>query len=267
MNDLQTKQAIVNSLAAFASKPLTDAATALFESLGYKSQKRIVLNPNSPTTFTEHFAKDKPLNPHQALLADWQSVDFLFQLTDDEVRAAAGANQQFLFESKGMYDGAAIESCLFFAVTMQKPHYTRTELSSITRAVNRLFPMPAMLFFRHGETLTLAVVNRRLHKRDEARDVLEKITLIKDIRFANPHRAHVEILHDLSFDALREKHGFANFVELENSHERSPTLTPLPAPPQPRRRAPTGFPAPNSGPCAAYVRARTRHPWPLHRLP
>ena len=77
--------------------------------------------------------------------------------------------------------------------------------------------MPAMLLFRHGDTLTLAVINRRLHKRDEAKDVLEKVTLIKDIRSASPHRAHVEILHDLSFDALREKHDFANFVALHRA--------------------------------------------------
>jgi len=214
MNDLATKQAIVNSLAAFASKPMAEASISLFETLGYKSQKRIALTPNSAKTFTETFAKDKLLNPHHALLTDWQSVDFLFQITDEEVRAAAQGNQQFLFESKGKWNGAAIESYLFLAITLQKPHYTRTELSGITRAVNRLFPMPAMLLFRHGETLTLAVINRRLHKRDEARDVLEKITLIKDIRFANPHRAHVEILSDLSFDALQEKQGFTNFVAL-----------------------------------------------------
>lgn len=67
-------------------------------------------------------------------------MDFLFQLTDDEVRAAAGGNQQFLFESKGKYNGAA----------------------------------------QAGDTLTLAVINRRLHKRDESKDVLEKVTLIKD---------------------------------------------------------------------------------------
>jgi type I restriction-modification system DNA methylase subunit len=221
MNDLETKQAIVASLKSFADKPLAAAATALFESLGYKSEKRIVLKPNTAETFVATFAKDKPLNPDNALLADWQSVDFIFQLTDDEVRAAAMGNQQFLFESKGKWAGAAIESYLFFAVTLAKPHYTRTELSGITRAVNRLFPMPAMLLFRHGETLTLAVINRRLHKRDDAKDVLEKVTLIKDIRFANPHRAHIEILCDLSFDSLRERHDFANFVALHAAWQKS----------------------------------------------
>jgi adenine-specific DNA-methyltransferase len=222
MNDLETKRGIENSLKSFAGRPIVDAATAFFESLGYKSQKRIVLKPNTPKTFTETFAKDKPLSPDHALLADWQSVDFLFQLTDDEVRAAAGGgNQQFLFEAHGRWNGAEINSFLFLAVTLTKPHYTRTELSGITRAVNRLFPMPAILLFRHGDTLTLAVIPRRLHKRDESRDVLEKVTLIKDIRFASPHRAHVEILADLSFDALYEKHAFTHFVALQAAWQKA----------------------------------------------
>src|SRR5438132_201705 len=220
MSDLESKQTIVYSLKSFATKPLVDAATALFECLGYKSQKRIALKPNTTKTFTEHFAKDKTFNPDHALLADWQSVDFLFQVTDEEVRAAAG-NEQFNFEAHGRWNGAEINSFLFLAVALAKPTYTRTQLSGITRAVNRLFLMPVMLLFRYGDTLTLALINRRLHKRDESKDVLEKVTLIKDIRFANPHRAHVEILFDLSFDALHEKHGFSNFVALQAAWQKA----------------------------------------------
>jgi len=214
MNPIQTKQAIQSALGGFAAKPLATAAVSLLECIGYKSDKRLPLDPNTPDNFLTTFAQGRQLNPDHALLADWQSVDFLFQLTDDEVRAGGGGNQQFLFDSKGKYNGAAMESYLFFAIALQKPHYTRTELAGITRAVNRLFPMPVMLLFRHGDTLTLAVIHRRLHKREESKDVLEKVTLIKDIRFACPHRAHVEILFDLSFDALYEQHQPANFVAL-----------------------------------------------------
>ena len=218
---LEAKSAITNALSAFATQPLAAAATTLLESLGYRSQKRLALVPNTPANFLATFAQGRPLNPQHALIADWQSVDFLFQITDDEIRAAAGGNQQLLFDSKGKYNGAAMESYLFFAIALKKPHYTRTELSGITRAVNRLFRMPAMLLFKHGDTLTLAVINRRLHKREESKDVLEKVTLIKDIRFACPHRAHVEILYDLSFEALRKAHDFSNFVTLHAAWQKT----------------------------------------------
>ena len=227
MTDQNTKDAIQGALKAFASQPLAAAATALFESLGYRSEKHLPLKPNTPENFLKTFADGRSLSADQAQLADWQSVDFLFQLSDEEVRAAAGGTQQLMFDSAGKYNGAAMESYLFFAIALKKPQYTRTDLSGITRAVNRLFPMPAMLLFRHGETLTLAVINRRLHKREESKDVLEKVTLIKDVRFASPHRAHVEILSDLSFDALYDKHRPANFVALHAAWQETLDISAL----------------------------------------
>lgn len=67
MNELETKQAIVASLNNFAEKPLVAAATALFESLDYRREKRITLKPNTPEAFVATFAKEKPPNPK------WQS--------------------------------------------------------------------------------------------------------------------------------------------------------------------------------------------------
>jgi len=51
----------------------------------------------------------------------------------------------------------------------------------------------------------------------EQRDVLEKVTLIKDIVFAQPHRAHVEILADLALPKLAHAPGVSNFVELHRA--------------------------------------------------
>jgi hypothetical protein len=81
--------------------------------------------------------------------------------------------------------------------------------------------MPVMLLFRHGDTITFSIIRRRIHKRDESKDVLEKVTLIKDIRFSNPHRAHIDILHDLSFSELFEAHRVANFVQLQDAWQKT----------------------------------------------
>jgi hypothetical protein len=56
-----------NSGKSFADKPLADAATALLGSIGYKSQKRIALQPNTAENFASTFAKGKDLNPELAL--------------------------------------------------------------------------------------------------------------------------------------------------------------------------------------------------------
>jgi hypothetical protein len=123
--------------------------------------------------------------------------------------------------SGGRVDDKIIESYLFFAIDLTNDQYTRTQFADITREINKLFDMPVMVLFRHGDCLTLAIINRRLHKRDESREVLEKVTLIKDIRFASPHRAHIEILFDLSFDALLARHAFTNFVTLHTAWQKT----------------------------------------------
>ena len=51
--------------------------------------------------------------------------------------------------------------------------------------------------------------------------MLEKVTLIKDIRLANPHRAHVEILYDLHMEELRSKHEFTSFQGLHDAWRKT----------------------------------------------
>lgn len=219
--DIQAKQAIEAALKAFAGRPLADAAAALFESLGYKSTRRLRLDSSSAENFVRHFVQNRPFNREQALVKDWQSANFLFQLTDEDLKGILAGDQPVLFESKGKWQDAIIESYVFLAIGLEAAHYTRSQLSGITRAVNRLFDMPALLLFKHGETVTLSVINRRLHKRDESKDVLEKVTLIKDIRFANPHRAHTEILSDLSLPCLYEAHQPGNFKDLHDAWQKT----------------------------------------------
>jgi adenine-specific DNA-methyltransferase len=164
------------------------------------------------------FVQGRSFNPDQALVSEWQSVDFLFQLTDSEIQS--NAHGSLVFDSKDSYDGSAIQSYLFFAIDLKRDHFTRTQLAGITRAVNRLFDMPALLLFKHGDTITLSIIRRRLHKKDEAKDVLEKVTLIRDVSFADPLRAHVDILNDLSFTVLRDEFYFHNFAGLHAAWEK-----------------------------------------------
>jgi adenine-specific DNA-methyltransferase len=107
-----------------------------------------------------------------------------------------------------------MESYLLLAIELKGEHYTRTALAGITRELNKLFAMPALILFRHGDTLTLAIINRRLNKRDESRDVLEKVTVIKNIAISRPHRAHVEILFDLALPSLLAKYRCKQFADM-----------------------------------------------------
>ena len=231
------KEGIQQRINAFATDNFAQNALALFKELGYGSTKRIDLGKDE---FEGLFAKRPIANAQKALISDWLSADYLFQLTEDEI-----THQKSLF-SVNQYNPNEYQSYSFVAIELKNEHYARGRLSQITREVNKLFPMPAMILFKHGNTLTLSIINRRLHKRDESKDVLEKVTLIKDIRISPAgggvrrtevevkvpikkggegvvsrgggvvagdegtvtHRAHIEILFDLSFDELKNKHGF-----------------------------------------------------------
>ncbi len=185
-----SKQEIKTALQRFTNVDHADNARNLLNILGYRSQRTLSLEPNTADNFVEHFDSDNTMNRERGLVSEWESIDFLFQLTEEEI--VQSTQTTFGFEGN-VVDKIRIESYLFFALKLQKCEYTRTQLSDITREINRLFMIPALVLFQHGDTLTFAVIDRRLHKRDLSKDVLEKVTLIKDIEFPNPHRAHIEI--------------------------------------------------------------------------
>jgi len=111
-------------------------------------------------------------------------------------------------------DPLIVKADLFRTVELSQSDAALSSLARITRETNKVFPMPVLIIFRYGNHLTISVINRRLYKRDTQKDTLEKVTLIKDISIENPHRAHIEILVDLSYQELLRIHKFSNFVEL-----------------------------------------------------
>ena len=214
------KKKIEQALHEFASGDLSENAKKLFKELGYESPRTMRLEPNTLDGFLSAFELDdeERFNPKRALIEEWESIDLLFQLTDEQI----GDNRYLEIDFGGSdIDNARMESYLFFAIKLSGDQYSRTNLSQITREINSPFDMPAMILFQHGGALTFAVIDRRLNKVNESKDVLLKATLIKDINFANPHRAHIDILSDLSIDELYEKHKFTNFLKLHEAWKKT----------------------------------------------
>ncbi|MBN2438005.1 MAG: Eco57I restriction-modification methylase domain-containing protein [Deltaproteobacteria bacterium] len=220
MTDLKTR--IQNALKTIPDRPFIEAAGNLLNILGYKSDKTFLLTPNNYMGFADYFIQTPGVfDTVRARTAEWQSVDILFQLTEDELKT-----QHTLFEIREV-DNRIIESYLFFAIALAGDSYARGELARITREINKLTPMPAMVLFAYNSRLTIAVIDRRLNRKERSRDVLEKVTLIKDIDCTRPHRAHIEILHDLALDQLGQRHGFTNFIELHRAWQKTLDITEL----------------------------------------
>ncbi|MDX9750224.1 MAG: TaqI-like C-terminal specificity domain-containing protein [Flavobacteriales bacterium] len=213
------KLRIHEAIEAFATGDPADSALHLLKILGYAAPRLNYFAKGSFAEFEETFGSNNPrFNKQNALHQQWKKVDLLFQLTGDNLGA-----QQGMFQNERV-DNTIIESYLFFALELRPKKegaYTRTELSQITREVNKCFAMPAMILFKTGDTLSFAVIDRRLHKRESSKDVLEKVTLIKDIRTTGPHRAHIEILFDLGLEQLRKKHDVPNFPKLHEAWRKT----------------------------------------------
>lgn len=217
---IDTKQSIVQAIQSLAHPSnLSQTALSFFEALGYSSERQLPLSSPSYECFEDSYVKNNfhtnNFKPEKALSTQWKYVDFLFQITAEELK------EQLAGFSTQKIDNTIIESYLFFVLELEQNEYSRSQLSQITREINKLFSMPVMILFKHDTSLTLAIINRRLHKKDESKDVLEKVTLIKDISTQSPHRAHIEILFDLSLPEIIRKYKVSNFVELHQAWQKT----------------------------------------------
>ena len=207
---------ITEALASFQSSPLKEAATHLLNVLGYRSERSLSGTDSSPESFLDLFGSGHSFDRSKALVSEWKSADLLFQLTDQEL-----SRESSLFTDTSVNSGL-LKSYVFISIELRGKDYARGKLSAITRQINRLFPMPVMVLFRHQGLLTIAVINRRLHKLDESKDVLGKVTLISDIDFARPHRGHLDILASLISSNLvhPQKKPITDFDTLHAAWER-----------------------------------------------
>ena len=225
MHETHIRINIQRALSQFTDRNLAENATHLLKMLGYQSQRTLNRDANTPEAFLEDFDPDNQINLDKAHLSEWHTADFLFQLTADEIRQHT--QETITFNEDPGVDESIYQSYLFLAIKLKRDTYSRTALANITREINKRYAMPALLIFQHGHTLTLSIINRRPSQRDPDSDVLEKVTLIKDIDVHNPHRAHLEILADLSLPALYQQHGFANFLELHQAWQQTLDISEL----------------------------------------
>lgn len=170
------------ALNAFEDRPVADAARRLFSVLGYESDRTLNLGSSEPQAFLDFVRTnlgETVFNEDKAVFPEWRSADLLFQFTGQELSA-----QLSLFDETDVNVGL-MQSYVFFAIELAGGDYARGKLTNIARQINRVFPMPVMVLLKHltgGQpAISIAVINRRRNKRDEAKDVLGKVTIIRDI--------------------------------------------------------------------------------------
>ena len=213
MDDQTLRGNISSQLSYFGNRStLRQGAIGLLNSLGYFSNRTV--ETTSVGDFVERITRDRKLTPRQISEFDeWSDASIVFQLTSEEIV------QQSVLRHTTEFESGRVNSFLFLCVDLVSSVYTRTRLAESARIVNRLFAMPVVILYRHGEMLTIASTHRRSHKKDEHQDVVENVTLIKDVQLDEPRRADIDILSELALPKLIQK-GVRNFDELHEQWEQ-----------------------------------------------
>ena len=183
------KEAIKSALAALQNGVLLEKSKDLLSTLGYRSELTLELSG----TVHDFFEEFPPLNPNtkteQKFRKHAESAQIIFQFTKDEIIDE---------DISKSFDKGNNQSFLFCAVELKGNRYSRTKYAEFTREINKRLFAPTVILFRTADRLTVAFADRRPDKTDGDRDVLGQVTLIKDIRLNDPHRAHLDILSELS---------------------------------------------------------------------
>ncbi len=202
------KAAIAAALRAMCRAPLAEGAAALFNALGYVSDRVSPMPGDDPQTFVDtRNARNAP-NPgaksEREFLDAARKFKLLFQVANDEI---AAQSQPTLTGGAPAYDEGNASSFIFAAAQL-KPRenglpYSRSHYARFIREINKGIPPVVALFRTEGENeISIAFILRRPSKTQANRDVLEKVSVIRGVSLAEPHRAHADILAEL---ALRNR--------------------------------------------------------------
>ena len=196
MNDTAYREAIAEAIRRCQTGEWCENAVHLLDVLGYRSERTVVLSGKVDDFIRQFPAPNENTQAERFFRDNVQSVRILFQVTDAEIAAA----QSTLFD-EGDFDRGNASSFLFAAVELNGTSYPRGQYATFTREINKRFPMPTVVLFKTAaDHLSLSFVYRRPHKRDSNRDVLGHVSLIREIDSDKPHRAHSDILQELSLE-------------------------------------------------------------------
>ena len=226
----QTEQRDIRNIIRTALGSITSdnffvSATRLLEIIGYKSRRILADQTGSVDDFINTFpayvrgdTSKRNTKSDEVLCNNIDRIRVLFQLTEDEITADEGQVNLPLSELSEFNEGW-VKSFLFVAAEMSGEKYSRGKYAQFTREINRRFAQPTVVLFRTATNLlTLAFVHRREHKHS-GRDVLGSVSLIREINSIEPHRAHMDILSELSLseclswiDAKKQQYNFDSLL-------------------------------------------------------
>ena len=191
--EIRKKEEIESALAAMIGDDFLETSEDLLAVLGYRSELTTELWETVEEFIQEFPSENENTKTEQEFRKNAKSIGLVSQVGSDEI----ANSQPDRFESR-IFDKGLIQSFVFCTVELKDKDYFRSKYAQFTREINKRMTLATVVFFRVENRLTIGFVGRRQHKRDPNLDVLEQVTLIKDVHLDNPHRAHLDILFELS---------------------------------------------------------------------
>ena len=197
-NNAILKKQIAQALNALIGNGLREQTKELLNVLGYTSDRTVDSSRDSKKFAADYPAPNANTKTEARFLKNVKAVHIVFQVTDDEIYSSA----QIGLLAGDDFDEGLAKSFLFIAVNLKQVEYARGKYAEMTREINKRFRMPVCVLFRNGKRITLAFADRRESRApgNANREVLGKVSLIRDINAETPHRAHLDILAELSLN-------------------------------------------------------------------
>ena len=217
MNTDNIRNQISAALSSASKADFTATATDLLAVLGYRSGRTLELSGGADDFFQAFPAVTHNANTELVFREQVNSVRIIFQVTSEEI---AGSDQSMLeFAHANPFDKGRQQSFIFFAVELADSSYARGYYAGFTREINKRMNQPSVVLFKTADNLlTFAFIHRRKHNRDPGRDVLGQVSLVREIHPADPHRAHLDILAELSL---------AKCIDWIKTHNKTPNFDSL----------------------------------------
>ena len=189
---------IQSVLREYSDADCQTAALNLLETMGYRSERTLELSDDVDDFINTFAAPNPDTKAERGFREHVESVKLIFQFSDSEIAKSAQSN---MFDA-GAFDRSNARSFLFASVELVSESYSRGEYALFTREINKRIDIPTVVVFRTANgAVSLSFVNRRVNKLDADRDVLGNVSLVREIDPQKPHRAHLEILSELSLEA------------------------------------------------------------------
>ncbi len=183
-------------LESFLNKSLFEASSDLLADLKIKFDRQTA----EPIELIDFF-EDKMSNQLVDALTTIDKAYYVGLVNDETIN---GNKQDVsLDESINQVDDG-YQGLLVFALDLrQDAHITRTVLSALTRGLNRIaHSLPVVVIFRKGKRISLATCERTAYVQQWRQgEKVGKVTILRDINCAKPHRGHIDILNALECSA------------------------------------------------------------------